>query len=85
MGDVTVEGVISGLLKTQKLFQNGKSVLPGSVDLKQKSGICVDIISGVAVIKKEPPEWGSLSTIFFIFLRYLLFAYDYLMFSSIDD
>jgi hypothetical protein len=34
MGDVTVEGVISESLKTQKLFQNGKSVLPGSVDLK---------------------------------------------------
>jgi hypothetical protein len=49
MGDVTVEGAISGLLKTKKLFQNGKSVLLGSVDLKQKSGICVDIICGVAV------------------------------------
>ena len=52
MGDVTVEGVISGLLKTQKLFENGKSVLPGSVDLKQNSGICVDIIGGVAVVRK---------------------------------
>ena len=44
-------------------------MLPGSVDLKQKSGICVDIICGVAVIKKQPPEWGSLSTIFFIFFK----------------
>jgi hypothetical protein len=50
MGDVTVEGVISGLLKTQKLFQNGKSVLPGSLDLKHESGISVDIICGVAVL-----------------------------------
>jgi len=49
MGDVTVEGVISGLLKTQKLFQNGKSVLPGRGDLQHESGICVDIICGVAV------------------------------------
>ena len=49
MGNVTVEGVISGLLNTQKLFQNGKSVLPGNVDLKHESGICVDIICGVAV------------------------------------
>jgi len=49
MGDITVEGVISVLLKTHKLFQNGKSVLPGSVDLKQKSGIWMDIICGVAV------------------------------------
>jgi len=49
MGDVTVEGVISGSLKTQKLFQNGKSVVLGSVDLKHESGICVDIICGVAV------------------------------------
>jgi len=49
MGDVSVEGVISVLLKTLKLFQNEKSVLPGSEDLKQKSGICVDIICGVAV------------------------------------
>ena len=48
MGDVTVESVISGLLKTQKLFQNGKSVLPESVDLKQKSGISVDSIFGSA-------------------------------------
>ena len=52
MGDATVEGVISEFLKTQKLFQNEKSVLPGSVDLKQKSGICVDIIGGVAVVRK---------------------------------
>jgi hypothetical protein len=41
LGDVTVEGVISGLLKIQKLFQNEKSVLPGSEDLKQKSGIYI--------------------------------------------
>jgi hypothetical protein len=49
MSDVTVEGVISGLLKTQKLFQNRKSVLPGNVDVKHESGISVDIICGVAV------------------------------------
>ena len=85
MSDVTVEGVISGLLKTQKLFQNGKSVLPGNVDLKQESEICVDIICGVAVIKSNHQSGGSLSTIFFIFLIYLLFAYDYLIFSSIND
>jgi hypothetical protein len=66
MGDVTVEVVISGLLKTQKLFQNGKSVLPGSVDLKQQSRICVDIICGVAVIKKQP-QCGDLSQPFFYF------------------
>jgi len=52
MDDVSVEGVISGLPKTQKLFQNGNSVLPGSVDLKQKSGISVDIICSVAVLLK---------------------------------
>jgi hypothetical protein len=52
MGDVTVEGVISGLLKTQKLFQNGKSVLPGTAVLKHESGICVDIICGVAEPKQ---------------------------------
>jgi len=50
MGNVFVKVVISGLLKTQKLFKNGKSVLPRGVDLKQKSGICVDIICGVATL-----------------------------------
>jgi len=68
MGDPTCKGVISGLLKTQKLFQNGKSVLPGSVDLKHESGISVDIICDVAVIKSNHQS-GDLSQPFFFFCR----------------
>ena len=63
-----MEGVISGLLKTQKLFQNGKSVLPGNVDLKQESEICVDIICGVAVIKSNTRVEISLNHFFYFFV-----------------
>jgi hypothetical protein len=73
------------LLKTQKLFQNGKSVLPGTAVLKHESGICVDIICGVAVIKSNHQS-GDLSQPFFLFFcGYLLFAYEYLIISSMDD
>jgi hypothetical protein len=34
--------------KTEMLFQNGKSVLPGTGCLKHESGISADIISQVA-------------------------------------
>jgi hypothetical protein len=73
------------MILVKKVFQNGKSGLPGSVDLKQKSGICVDIICGVAVIKSNHQSGDSPSPFFLFFCGYLLFAYEYLMFSSIDD
>jgi hypothetical protein len=47
----TDKGVFScprGSSRTHNLFQNEKSVLPGNVDLKHETAICMDIISGVA-------------------------------------
>jgi hypothetical protein len=36
MGDITVEVLSRGRSRLKEPFQNKKSVLPGSVDLKQK-------------------------------------------------
>jgi len=36
-----LQGYFIGLQETQNLFQNEKSVLPGTVDLKHETAICV--------------------------------------------